>query len=140
MLATPFTIIFSLFSIIGLIQANVNRAAENDGTHRHQQQLTNSISSTNEQHLRHSQGAETGGEGMIEDESNGSSINPATSEGRKDIFHEFLSRGMFNCATKYVALLQKLNKMIVVSKGEKEAFKNFSRISGCPSGIWPMQE
>jgi hypothetical protein len=63
---------------------------------------------------------------------------PAT----KDLFHQFLSRAMFSCATKYVGVLQKLNKLIVVSQStltlSKYNEKITSSIPGCPPGVQAM--
>jgi len=89
------TIILSIFSTINATTINGNNQLDSDGNE--QQNQNNNIIGQEQS--------------MIEQRT-------TSIEGQQnDYFRQYLSRGMFSCATKYVSILQKLNKLIVVCFG-----------------------
>jgi hypothetical protein len=85
------TIILSIFSTINATTINQNNQL---GSGNEQQNQNNNI--IGQEHS------------MIEQRTTSAEVE------NNDFFRQYLSRGMFSCATKYVTILQKLNKLIVV--------------------------
>ena len=107
-----------LLLLMALVSTQTTHFANGIITHSSEPQLA---ASQNRQHSRHSRPT-----GIVQNGAEAANARPAGGEQRaEDLFRQYLNKGMFGCGANYVSVLQKLNKLIVVSLPEFSDFRVF---------------